>query len=381
MGKKKILFGLEAVGGGALKHLIYLATRLNKEVFELTVILSNSRKEDISEEMGVLENSGVKVLILPMSRNIKLIRELSLLIKISAIIRKENFDIVHAHSSKAGFLFRMAGWISKTPKVYYTPHCFYFQGKSGILRFSFILIERFLARLSDGIIVSDGEWEEAMNNRISPVSKIININNAIDFNEYTYEKQTESTEELLGIPSNSFVVGAIGRLAPQKDWETYIHAANKVLQEYPEAVFLIVGEGELYPKIKKLIEELEIEDRVLLTGYIKDIYKIYRIIDVLVNTSLWEGLPYVFLEAMMFRKPVISTRTGNNCTIIDEENGFVIPVKDYKSVAQRIVDLIENKQMLIRLGENGNKLLTRKYSFELFIKHHENLYQKKNLLN
>ena len=379
MGKIKLLYGLEAAGGGALKHLVYLVTRLDKESFAVTVILSDSRNENITEEIEKMQNTGAKVLLLPMCKNINPGKDLLTLFKLISFLKREKYNILHAHSSKAGGLFRLAAWICKVPFIYYTPHCFYFQGKRGLKKYFFVLLERCLSKLTTRIIVSEGERNEIINNKITRFSKIININNAIDFDEYLQSREIAVTKSALNIPVDTFVVGAIGRLAPQKDWETYIYAANEVLKKHPQVKFLIVGDGEQRVELQKLIFDLNIESKVILTGYIKDIYKIYEIIDVYVNTSLWEGLPYVFLEAMKYQKPIVATDTGNDTTILHGKSGFINPVKDYHSIAQKIIMLVENKQMAIHMGKRGTDWLVKKYSFDLFIEHHDKLYKTNHL--
>jgi glycosyltransferase involved in cell wall biosynthesis len=377
MGKTKILYGLEASGGGALKHVVYLVTKINASDFDITVILSNSRKQDISDEIRKMEKAGAKILLFPMCRNIHPIKDFLLFMRVFLHIKKNNYDIVHAHSSKAGGLFRPAAWLCNVSSICYTPHCFYFQGKTGIRKFIYLIIEKLLCKISTCIIVSEGEKKEIIKNKMTSTSKVVNINNAIDFDEYKQYKEITQTKKHLGIPNESFVTGAIGRLVPQKDWNTYIYAANEVLKTHPNTIFLIVGEGELQSEIQNLIMKLHIKEKIILTGYFHEVNKIYGIIDVFVNTSLWEGLPYVFLEAMKYQKPIISTNTGNDTTIIHEENGFISPLKDYHDIANKITMLIEDKQMLVSMGKKGIELLTQKYSFKLFINKHEELYKKK----
>lgn len=382
MKKIKLLYGLEAAGGGALKHLVYLVTRLNKELFTITVVLSNSRCENISDEISKIESAGVNVIFLPMANNINLLKDCTTIFKLLSILKRQQFDIVHAHSSKAGALFRIAARLCKIPVIIYTPHCFYFQGKTWLKRKVFVLIERFLASTTSVVIVSENEQKEVLNNRVFKPFKVKNINNAIDFNEYQLSKEIDNTRDILGIPKNAFIIGAIGRLVSQKDWETYIYAASEVLKKHTEVVFLVVGEGELKNEIQKLIFKLGLDNKVILTGYVNEIHKIYGIIDIFVNTSLWEGLPYVFLEAMRYNKPIIATNTGNEKVIMNEESGFVSAVKDYRSIAEKIIILIENKQMAVRMGTIGMEKLTQKYSFEIFIQKHEELYKSlSNVLN
>jgi glycosyltransferase involved in cell wall biosynthesis len=348
-------------------------TKLNNKHFDITVILSNKRSENIESEIWKMRYYGTKVILMPIKRNIH-IYDFIILIKLFFHIRSNKYDIVHAHSSKAGSLFRIAAWLNNVPKIYYTPHCFYFQGKQGLKKCLFVILEKMFGWITTGVIVSDGEKQEILKYNLVQSKKIININNAIDFDEYNQSREINETKEKLAIKDNNFVVGAIGRLVYQKDWKTYIYAANEVLKKYPNVVFLIIGEGELYFEIKKLISDLNLEKKVILTGYIKDIYKIFGIIDVYVNTSLWEGLPYVFLEAMKYKKPIIATDTGNETTIIHEETGFISPVKDYKTIADKIMMLIQDKKMAFQMGVKGNEWLTEKYSFELFIRQHEMLY-------
>jgi glycosyltransferase involved in cell wall biosynthesis len=376
MSKIRILYGLEAAGGGALKHLVYLVTRLDRQKFEITVILSNLRDENIESEIRKMRDSGTNVLLMPIHRRINPFKDMMALYAIYRNVRKNRYDVVHAHSSKAGALFRIAAWLNHVPQVYYTPHCFYFQGKKGLAKKTFVYIEKILGRLTTKIIVSENEREAILENRVVSESKIKNINNAIDFDEYKQCQEIKETKKRFGIKDDDFVIGAIGRLVTQKDWRTYVYTAKEVLKTIPNVVFLIVGAGELYNEIKSLIRKLGLEEKVILTGHITEIYKIYGIIDVYVNTSLWEGLPYVFLEAMQYKKPIVATYTGKETPINHEETGFVGPFRDYKYIADKIVSLFIDKKLATQMGLKGNVLLTEKYSFEYFILEHEKLYGK-----
>lgn len=376
MKRIKIIYGLEAVGGGALKHLTYLVSMLNKEMFEITIILSNLRNERADDALEKIKESGVNLIFIPMSKKINIIKDFRSLFKIVSILKADKYDIAHAHSSKAGGVLRIAAFIVGVGNVLYTPHCFYFQGKSGLKKIIYVYLEKALAKITSGIIVSDSEKREIIKNRIVSANKIININNAIDFNDYQQINEINETLKEFSVPEGKFMVGAIGRLTPQKDWETFIYCANEVLKKCPETIFIITGEGELKNEIEKLIFKLGLEKNILLTGYVKPVYKIFAIIDVFVNTSLWEGLPYVFLEAMQYKKPIIATDTGTEVVIVHEKSGFITPVKDYHAIAKKIEELIEDKHKAIKMGIEGNDILTQKYSFELFIKKHEELYCK-----
>lgn len=374
--KKRILFGLEASSGGALKHLTYLVKNLNKERFSITIILSNSRSDYDEGLVAQLENTTARILNIPMSRNIRLLSDFIVFRTLHRHIKAINYDIVHAHSSKAGALFRLAAWFNNIQLIVYTPHCFYFQSKRGFKRFIFTLTEKLLSRFCHAIIVSNHERNVALAHKIAHRSKLININNAINFDEYTQYKDIQNIKKQWEIPNSHFVVGAVGRLVPQKDWLTLIKAAIAITNSRDDVCFIIAGSGHMKDQIQKEIELYNLQSKVKLLGHIPDISKVYSIIDLFVSTSLWEGLPYAYLEAGYFKKPVIATGTYDH-TPFNEELGFnIVPIKKHNQLANSILKLINNKQKAKSLGENSYMHITEKYSFSRFIKKHELLYQK-----
>jgi glycosyltransferase involved in cell wall biosynthesis len=376
MNRIKILFGLEATEGGALRHLVFLVTNLNRELFDVTIVLSNNRLKYKSRDLEKLEKSNIAIRYISMSREVNLFKDLFALFKIWALIRINNYDVVHAHSSKAGFLFRIAAWLNKVKTIIYTPHCFYFQGLEGFKRLVFLKIEKFLSLVTNYIIVSKMEKKAALKVGLCPGDKLVNINNAIDFDENKVVKNLKQVKNELGIEGDT-VVGAIGRLTRQKDWKTYILAAKEVLELYPDIKFLIVGEGEQKDELKTLIFDLDLQNKVMMTGYIEEIEKIYAVIDIYVSSSLWEGLPYVFLEAMHHRKPIVATNLGHEELVEDGINGYLVPKQNYKVLSSRIVSLISQKQKLKQYGENSKLLIqTDRYCFKKFISEHTRIYTK-----
>ena len=117
----------------------------------------------------------------------------------------------------------------------------------------YIGLEKILAKITSYIVVSEGERKEIIKNKIISERQILNINNAIDFNEYIHTSEIKDIRSTYDIPEGKFIVGSVGRLAPQKDWETFIFAASEVLKSHPETIFLITGDGELRNELLKLI--------------------------------------------------------------------------------------------------------------------------------
>lgn len=369
----KILYGLEAASGGALKHLIYLTTHLDKNIFDITVILS-PRLRDAELEIDKLKAIGIKIIEISMCREVSLVKDCISLCKIIRFLHVHTFDIVHSHSSKAGVYFRVAAWINKVPLIVYTPHCFYFQSKSGMSKTIFELLERFLGFITDRIIVSENEKNECVNSKIVPFTKLLNINNAINFNDYTEHDKVVALATL-GLQEDAIVIGAIGRLVKQKNFLTLINAANELVKSTSNLYFVIAGSGELYDSLQSKINDYGLEEKVLLIGHQTEISKIYSAIDIFVSTSLWEGLPYVMLEAMWYRKPIITTdlKYGENFT----ETECLVQPGDTFSLCKKLDILIKDKGLCESIGRRNRITAQSKFSFKEFIRLHEELYLKK----
>ena len=374
--KIKLLYGLEAAAGGALKHLTYLVTHLDKEVFEVTVILSAKRPDTKRSEIEKMKQGGTRVIELAMERKFSPLKDLSALYKIVRHLSRNSYDIVHAHSSKAGFLFRVAAWLKGRASIVYTPHCFYFQSKTGPAKAFYQWVEQLLGRITAYLIVSNNEKEYALQYRIASPEKIMNINNAIDFGEYYPRGQSALIRKKLGIPDESIVIGSIGRLTEQKDLVTYIYTAREVIKECDHVVFLLVGEGELREVLQNLIHELQLEDKVLITGHYEEIGDVFPVIDIFVSTSLWEGMPYVILEAMWFKKPVVASNLGYKGLLYDKENAFLVKAGDHIGFAEIIKHLLKDEQLTKEIGEKGYVLVNKDFNFDSFIRQHENLYKR-----
>lgn len=368
------MFGLEATGGGALKHLTYLVAHIDKGSFDVTVILSQKRPDYNSKLIDQIKQNADRIVFIPMARSIGPVKDLVSFVRIFQHIRKNNYDIVHCHSSKAGVLFRLAAWINKVPLVIYTPHCFYFQSKLGIKRKIYSWLEKSLAVFCHKVIVSEHEQKVALSEKVIPSKKLININNAIDFDEYKQHENIQDIRNEWGIPDDYDVIGAVGRLDYQKGWFTFIDVASIILEKTKSVIFIIAGDGPLRLRLTRRIRELKLSFNIRLLGHVENISKVYAVTDLYISTSLWEGLPYTFLEAAHYNKPVVASVTNNNMSL-EQHFGFVeAPVRQSEAIAQQVLELLKNKRKEATLKQRIYNTVTGKYSFEQFILEHERLY-------
>lgn len=376
MKKIRVLIVLEATEGGAARHVVDLASLLDKERFEISLIISILRNSFFHSTIKELRKKGVIVTEISMRRNISPLADLCSLIKIWKYTRYKKHDIIHAHSSKAGVLARIAAIFNRTPVIIYTPHCCYFIGMTGIKRYIFRLIENCLGFFTDKIVtVSRSEYELIANENIVPLGKVTVIENSILPGEARTASSPERTKESLGIHTGSKVITSISRLTRQKDIPTLLRAIKEILKKRDDVVLVIAGDGDLKNSIHRLVKQMKLEKQVILLGQVNDIRAIYSIADVVVNTSLWEGLSYAIMEALSFKLPVIATSIPANKELIsDNETGLLFTKGDHLALAERIGYLLNNPVKCRTLGENGYKHITTRYGMNTFIGSHERLY-------
>jgi glycosyltransferase involved in cell wall biosynthesis len=368
MNKIRLLYALESAGGGTLKHVVYLATMLDKDKFDITVVLPDEHYEnDTQKSVLLLKHHKVQIDVIPMVKRFSMFSDIHALHKIYSYLKSRRFDIVHAHSSKAGALFRpVARWIH-VPIVIYTPHCFHFTAHSGIKKWFYAKIERMLAKITGHIVISETEQTVLCRERIIPRERFSVINNAIHPDDYE-RLNPEKIKASLKIPANHKVVIGVGRLVKQKNWEMFLKAATLVLKRQSAVTFVIAGDGPLYRHLSEMTEELGISANVRLYGHVDDVSRIYSIADIFVSTSSWDGLPYTYLEALHFNLPMLIASTEGMEYFFRHTRAIPIPIDDCNRLCEKILELLSETLAMDR------KNLSFPYSIERFIEQHQELY-------
>lgn len=340
-------------------------SNLDSNLFERIVICKSE-----GEFTRRLQEIGVRVYLVPeLRREISPVNDFFAFLHLRAFLTKELPDIVHTHSSKTGFLGRLAARAANVRSVVHTVHGYSFASQTNpILRFIFMCMERIAAFACDKIVVLN-LVDANISTKILRISnnKLIMIPNGVDANVYsppTAELRRRLRMNIFGISDNSHcIIGMVGRLSVQKNPHCFLRAALALAEQYPNTSFVLIGDGELRSEMEYVISGSAHSDRVSIIGWREDIADVLRALDVMVLPSRWEGMPLAILESMAVGVPVIASDIpGNNNLVCDGVNGRLFPSNDAVALAQSIEEFINDPQMRWRYSEEARAKVLVHYS-------------------
>ena len=271
--------------------------------------------------------------------------------QIKKILNDEKITILDTHNPVASILSRLAAKSVGIKKVMYTVHGFFFyKGASLKNNLLFKPVEFVMARLTDIIITTNLEDYEAakkmkVRKKVYYVPGVgVDVDNIAELNVEKSKKRAE-----FGIPEDSFVMTSVGESIKRKNHETAIKAFARV--HTSDMYYIVVGDGELYPYLKKLVKELDVEENVLLPGYRKDANEILKASDLYVFPSYQEGLSVALMQAMAAGLPVVASKIrGNVDCIIQGKGGITVQPDDIEGMSNAIVKLKNDMDLRNKFG-------------------------------
>ena len=381
-----------AGSGGVEQAIITLCRFLNKDFFEPFVVFPSD-----GPMKHILDNMGVKTIISPIewftpplylkseqqkerfffSKFLHLLDER--VKNIIEIIKDNNIDIVHTSTVTI-----TDGAIAA--KITGVPHIWHIHGKYAPdysflpIRMIYSLVEDF----SERIVAVSNSVKEFISEYISEEWKIDVIHNGIDLERFNTKNICE-TSLFTDYPylKEKKIVSLIGRVYAVKGIDIYVDSAIKILQKRNDVVFLIIGpigDHELLNVMKKKIDNYNMSDKIIFTGFRDNIPSALNDIDLVVCASLREGFPYVVLESMASSKPVISTRCGGPEEIVlDGETGYLVNTGDADELSKAILSMVDDEKKMITMGQAGREYILNKFSADNYAKKFENIYA--NVIN
>lgn len=302
--------------------------------------------------------------------------------QLARIFRQGRYDIVHLHGSRAGVLGRLAAKLARVPITIWTMHIFQadiLSRRRTWLKPVYLLVERLLAHCCDHIITtSENLRERAIRlEGIDPARITAIYNDNIDLRWYDVEVDVSAKRAELGVPVDAPLVGTVGRLCIQKGMADFIQAAALVHREMPQVHFLIVGDGPLRPELETLVAGLGLTSHVHFTGYRRDVPEIMFALDVFANATHWEGLGIANIEAMLARRPLVSTNVGPIPEVVNDYRGsLLVPPREPAAMARALLTMLCDLTAYTRWGEEGRRMARQRFGVEKQIVHTLRLYER-----
>ncbi len=369
---------MEATIGGTKRHLLALTRGLDRSIFEVEIAAPGVRSEayddvSFSEEVAA---AGIRQHRVPMRRAISPASDAACFSQLLGIMVRGHYDVVHTHSSKAGFLGRFSARLARVPAVIHTPHGFYFLNQPSRSKRSFYLnLERTAGLATDHLIaLSKTELAEAVDNRIVSPAKTALIENGIQVPEVRDPDVVAHLRKSLA-PGASCIAGTVARITPQKGPFDFVRMARALADLVPGVHLLWCGDGEMRTEVEELARELGIDGRLHFLGFRTDVLDVMAAMDLFILTSYWEGLPYTVLDAMALRKPVVATAAvGTRDIVQDGVTGVLTPVGEPEAAAAAAARLLSSREEALAMGTAGREVILRRYSQEAMVKRTGQLY-------
>jgi len=289
------------------------------------------------------------------------------LVELIRLIRRERPAIVHAHSSKAGILARVAAAACRIPCRVFTAHGWAFKADAGWKAKVFLWADRLVAPLTSTVVcVSETERRVGIVARTCRADRTVVIPNAVDARLHEPGRRAERLRPLLV---------SVGRLKSPKDFHTLLNALGRLHGVEYDA--LIVGDGPDRPELATLLEQLGLGDRVRLCGERDDIPELLASADCFVLASRSEGLPMSILEAMAAGLPVVASDVGGVAELVDDGvTGLLVAPRDADRLAEALRRVLADVDLRRRLGAAGRRRVEERFGLERFRAAHVALYDE-----
>lgn len=368
--------------GGAQENTLLTVEGLDR-MPEYEVTLASGVDEGPEGSLLERARESVDLVVIPeLARSINPADDLRALAKLYRLIRQGRFDVVHTHSSKAGVLGRLAAKLAGAPIIVHTLHSLVFHDyQPRRVNRAWWAVKKACAPMTDHYIsVADAISERAIDEGIAPRERFSTIYSGMELDWFTeFEGDRDAIRRRLGIPGDALVVGKVARLFPLKGHEQLLDAAPRVVAAHPDVRFLLVGDGILQEQIRSRARAAGIEDNFVFAGLIprERMPEMLAAMDVLVHTSLREGLARVLPQALAMGKPCVSVDLdGAPEVVIDGKTGYLVPPGDPVALADAVTRLVADPELRARMGAAGRAIVDPAFRAETMVKEIAAVYQQ-----
>jgi glycosyltransferase involved in cell wall biosynthesis len=374
--------------GGAQENTLYTLAHLDPGRFSGLLV---THPAGVLVEDALRAEGYGKRFLPSLVREIRPHRDARCLLELTALLRAElrrappaapgrpSPVIVHTHSSKAGILGRAAARLAGVPIVVHSVHGYGFHPyQHPLVRRFYVALERRASRWTTHVIaVSRADRETGLALGLFPADRVSLVRSGIEIERYAGGAADRSRlRQELGVDPARPLVGMVACLKPQKNPVDFVRLAARVAAQVPGAQFVLAGDGVLRPAVEAEARRLGLGAAFRLLGWRRDVPAIIPALDVLVLTSLWEGLPRVFPQAMAAARPIVAYRVAAAPEAVAEGvSGYLVEPGDWEGAAARVVGLLRDPPRAAAMGRAGAERV-REFDAGLMVRQQEELYER-----
>ncbi len=368
--------------GGAQQNTLLTAAGQSEEFGDDVIVMTGPGAGPEGSLLDWALERGLELRLVPeMGRAIRPWADWSSYRKIVAAIRDVAPDIVHTHSSKAGILGRAAASRLGVPVVHTIHGAAFHFGQSRLAQTVFRKAEAWAARRCQRLIsVCDAMTQQYLDAGIATPDMFTTIYSGMDVEAFLDPPRSrEDVRADLGFDDDDVVVGKIARLFDLKGHRYLLEAAGQIVQAAPKTKFLLVGDGPLRDRFEAQISRDGLANHFVFTGLVTPglIPELIHATDLVVHSSVWEGLARVLPQSMIAGKPVVSFDIdGAAEVVIPEETGLLVEPESVDGLVQAVTRLVADKELRDRLGDEGCRRWTEPFRYQEMARQVRDVYSE-----
>jgi len=361
--------------GGLENGIVNLANRMNPTRFKISIVSLTGgmdSKERITRKdvncVVIQKNEGV-------SSHEGIGNDWFLPFKLAKFFKKEKADIIHTHGWGTFLEGILAAKLARIPILIHGEH-----GTDQLDLARRRIAYRMGAWGVDTILaVCENMRDRFICKYHIPAKKIQTIRNGVDTEYFKHDKNLrQATRQNLGIRDDNVVIGTIGRLCYEKNYETLLRAIALIVNKHSSIQLIMVGDGPYRGSLTQLAVDLGIESRVHFLGTRYDRLELLNAMDVFALTSVSEGLPNTLLEAMSVGLPVVTTSVGGIPEVVTtQKDGLLVEPQNSQGFAKSLEQLLQASELRDQLGAAAHKRMESKFSLKNMVQEYENMYLAK----
>jgi glycosyltransferase involved in cell wall biosynthesis len=354
---------------GPGKTILNTWKTIDRNRYQLTIVATRPEPGGRNALIDAALAQHATAIPMPIGRGIDLIA----VARVVRLLREHRIDVLQTHDAQTRRIGVIAAALTGVWHITSVHGWIFNDRKERAAKW----LDARLIRQADAVIAVSDRLKQELEAAGVPPQRITVLRNAILLRDYAVAGTASSVRREFGIREDQPVISIVGRLSLEKGHETFLQAASTIAKSHPDLRCLIVGDGPLEHTLRQRVQELGLTAQVVFTGHRSQLADIYAATDVLVISSLTEGIPNVLLEAFAHGKPAVATSVGGVPEVLEDgRSGWLVSVGDHQAIARHVVRLLDAPELRAQMGATARATIEQQFSFENRTKALETLYDR-----